>query len=365
MRILLTTDYYWPRIGGGVEVVVQQVAERLARRGHQVAVLTLNTQRAPRSEEVCGVGVRRVRGLELTRWLGMQLTLPLDLPGFASFVDSWKPEVVHAHNTFFLSTVLAILFRRRIPTVVTLHLGPVSDSMGRLVALYERVVSRRLLRAADQVTVVSALAAQAWPEATVIPNGVDTDVFRPLSSNGDQNFRVMFVGRLIANKGPQRLMEAIPSMDPGVTVVFVGDGPLRGTLEARARNLGVAHRVTFTGVLSDVHRVLPTASVLVRPCDTEGMSLAVLEALASGVPVIASEVSAGDLIEHGVNGFRLRDNSPDEIAGAVRQLHQSPDARRHEMAVAARRTAERFSWDKPVSEYEQVYAALVRGRRAA
>lgn len=358
MRVLLTTDYYWPHIGGGVQVVVQQVAERLAQRGHGVAVLTLNTRRALQEEWLNNVAVSRVPALELTRLLGMQFTAPLNPFKLRARLRSFQPHVVHAHNRFFTTSVFATLFRGRTPIVFTLHLGPVR--MGRAVALYERLISRRLLRAADKVTAVSPLAAQVWPQARVIPNGVATELFRP-AAEARQGFKVLCVGRLIRNKGPQRVLEAIPYMDPEIKVAFVGDGPLRSALQARARQLGVADRVAFEGEREDVHRLLPTGSLLVRPSDTEGMSLAVLEALACGLPVVASPAAAAGLIEHGVNGFSLTEMSPGEIGQYVNRLHKSPEEWR-ELSRNARCTAERFSWEKAVDAYEELYESMLRGK---
>lgn len=312
-------------------------------------------------ERVNSVAIFRVPALEVTRLLGMQLALPLHLLRFALFLRSYQPDVVHVHGRFFATSLLAMLFRQHTPLVFTLHLGPVR--MGKAVALYERVISRRLLRAANTVTAVSCLAAQVWPGARVIPNGVDIERFQP-STNGRDGFRVMCVGRLVRNKGPERLLEAVPHMYPGIKVIFLGDGPLRSRLQVRTRQLGVADRVTFAGMRGDVHRVLPAGSLLVRVCDTEGMSLAVLEALACGLPVIASPASAGDLIEHGVNGYRLAEMSPGEIADYVNRLYLSPE-RLREMSGEARRTAERFSWEKAVDAYEEVYAELLRGKRDA
>lgn len=361
MRLALITDYYWPHIGGGVEVVVQQLAERLALRGHTVSVLTLNTEGAPFKERINNVNVFRLPSLELTHLVGMQLAIPLNPLMLASFLRFCQAEVIHVHNRFFTASALAISLRNGTPAVFTLHLGPVA--MGKAVSLYERVISKGLLRAANTVTAVSHLAAKVYPGSRVIPNGVDIERFQPPLTEKD-GFKVMCVGRLIRNKGPLRLLEAIPHMHPDVSVVFVGDGPLRSSLEARSVQLGIADRVLFQGIRPDVHLILPTASLLVRASDTEGMSLAVLEALACGLPVIASPASAGDLIEHGVNGFRLEEMSPEEIAGYVNQLHSGPRKLR-EMSFEARRTAERFSWEKSLDEYEEVYRDTVRGKRDA
>lgn len=346
MRLLLTTDYYWPHIGG-TEVVVKQLAERLARRGHTVFVLTLNTQGGLRREHLQGVTIFRVPALDLTPLLGKQLAVPLDPFRFAAILRICQPDLIHIHNQFFTSSLL------------TLHLGPAGKR--DIVALYETLVMPRLLAAADRVTAVSPLVAQTWAGTRVVPNGVDLAVFRP-SPHERQSFTVLFLGRLIPNKGPHRLLEAVPHLDAGITVTFIGDGPLYQQLRQRARQLGVADRVTFAGARPDPHRFLPTGSVLVRPSDTEGLFLAVLEALACGLPVIASPAAAATIIEHGRNGYRLSDNSPHEIAYYVNQLYRSPRLWK-EMSSQARCTAERFPWEKTVALYEELYQDLLKRSR--
>ncbi len=355
----MTTDYYWPHVGGGVQAVVEHVAERLVQRGHRVSIITLNTRGAPANQRRNGVWVFRLACLELAALIGLQLAVPLEPWRFWWLLRRLRPDLLHVHNRFFTTTVLGVLFRRRTPVVFTIHLGPVS--IGKTVDLYEGMISPRLLNAASAVTAVSSLAAQVWPSAKVIPNGVDTELFKP--SSGRHNFMAVFLGRLIRNKGPQRLLEAVPYLPPEIRIVFVGDGPLRSKLESRTRDLGAMDRVVFLGERSDVHRILPLAGVLVRVSDTEGMSLAVLEALACGIPVIASAAGAGGLIEHGVNGFLLLDTSPREVARYIDHLFRDPQLSER-MSHAARRTAESYSWERCADAYEQTYAETVEKHAA-
>lgn len=361
MRITITTDYYWPHIGGGVEVVTRQVAERLAERGHQVSVLTLNTRKAKALELLNGVGVVRLPALETTRLVSLQSAVPRNPLGVWTALRWLKPDLVHVNGRFFATSVLSMLFKGRMPAVLTLHVAPVR--MGRLVRLYERVVTPRLVRAATAVTAISPLAAQVCPQATVIPNGVDTQKFHPVQGKWE-GFRVLYVGRLIRNKGPQRLLESVPLLHPAVRVMFVGDGPMRSQLEERAKALGVKDRVTFLGTRDDVDQILPYANLFVRPSDTGAGDLAVLEALACGVPVLASHASAGEFIEHGVNGYILRKNTPAEIASLINMAYCFPETL-GPMAREARRTAEGFSWETSVDKYEQLFLEVVaRSRRS-
>lgn len=355
MRILLTTDYYWPCKGGGVEVVVKQLAERLARNNHDVMVLTLNVKKAPRHEWINGVEVVRVPAVEITPLVRMQLALPLAIWEIPLSIRRFKPDIIHMHNRFYTTSAIVSLVKGKIPSVFTLHLGPIS--MGKLVHIYEKVISKRILKASDCITAVSDWAAQVWPGCRVIKNGVDTDLYHPLYSFVTRN-SVLCVGRLIQNKGPHRLVEAVPYLNRNLNVIFVGNGPMKKELENRVTDLGVTSRVNFLGETPEVFSHLSQGLALVRASDTEGMSLCVLEALSCGVPVIASPVAAGEMIRDKINGYIIEKDNPQEIASAVNSLYLD-DQLWLNMSKTARSTAEKYSWDNSIEQYEMAYKEIL------
>jgi glycosyltransferase involved in cell wall biosynthesis len=361
MRILLTTDYYWPCKGGGVEVVVKQLAERLARNNHTVMVLTLNVKNAPRHEWLNGVEVVRIPATEITPIVRMQLAIPLTPWEIPLAIRRFKPDIIHMHNRFYTTSAVVSLVKGKIPSVFTLHLGPVS--MGKLVRIYEKVISNHILKASDCITAVSDWASQVWPDCSVIKNGVDTDLYHPVSPPVTRN-SVLCVGRLIQNKGPHRLIEAVPFVDRNLNIVFVGNGPMRKELEKRVTDLGVDSRVQFLGETPEVFSHLSRGLALVRASDTEGMSLCVLEALSCGIPVIASPVAAGEMVQDGINGYVIEKDNPQEMASAVNSLYLDNQLWL-KMAKAARATAEKYSWDNSVEQYELVYKKYSRTRGAS
>ena len=227
---------------------------------------------------------------------------------------------------------------------------------------YERSIGSRILAASTRVIAVSeAVAAHvidlgAIPEkVVVVPNGVDTELFRP--PEGPRSTQITFVGRLISNKRPEDALEAFARLGRDEwQLVFVGDGPMRRGLEARASELGITGRVRFLGTRTDIPQLLAESAIVVRPSLTEGRSLAILEAMATGLPVVATAVGANpDLVTHGKTGVIVPVGDDEAIAQALVGLARHPD-RARAMGRAARFDVEcRFGMRAMVSAYQQLY----------
>jgi glycosyltransferase involved in cell wall biosynthesis len=133
-------------------------------------------------------------------------------------------------------------------------------------------------------------------------------------------------------------------------LVFVGDGPMRRGLEARASELGITGRVRFLGTRTDIPQLLAESAIVVRPSLTEGRSLAILEAMATGACVVASDITPNrELIDDGVTGVLTPVGRPDLLAQALRRL-VADESRRSAIGNAAREAALRSSWDSTASK---------------
>lgn len=163
---------------------------------------------------------------------------------------------------------------------------------------------------------------------------------------------IVFVGRLVANKGAASLLRAVAGL-PGTTLLLVGDGPLRARLEALAGRLGIADRVTFVGWLQshgDVLKAMQSAKMLVMCSLSEGGPRVALEAMACGVPVVATKVGVmPDVIEDGVNGVFTTGESGDLREKIAAMLHD--DERREAMGMAAQAVRGRFDFDTLIKGY--------------
>ena len=375
LRIDVFTDYFPPHIGGGVERVVYELCRRLARQGHVLRVFTFNTDCAPAHEVMEGVRVYRAPAIQLTRFTRMQASLsPGLLPLAWRLARSQPPDVIHAHNLFFFSTLSALFLRHVLkrPLVTTLHVGSLRQlggTSGLLASTYERVVGRAVVRSSDRLIAVSGAVARharrlgAGQEVVrVIANGVDIDRFHPAIGHRNGAFRIACVGRLIFNKGPQYLVEAAPQVlraRPEAEFVFVGDGPLRPQLEKRARQLGVSHRTTFLGTRPDVASILQTCHLLARPSLLEGMPLTVLEAMACGLPVVATPISGtAELVRDGENGLLVPPADPASLARAILRLMEYELLREAQGREARRLVEHGYTWDAVAAKTLAVYREL-------
>jgi glycosyltransferase involved in cell wall biosynthesis len=330
---------------GGAERVVSSLAHGLSDRGHDVAV---SGAAGPLDAEL-GRDIRRLvlpeRGrspLGVMEWTALE----------AVFIRAFRPHVVHAHNT--KATVIAAAAGRlargpRRPPVLATHHGAAQDDRERAARLLER--------AADEVVCVSEDLLPAFSGAVqVIHNGVAAALPSERGVGGDPTV-VAFVGRLVDVKNPERFLRAAALVGGGARFVVVGDGALRPSLEALARQLGVD--VTFTGAVPDARRDIANADLMVVSSDSEGQSIATLEALAAGTPVVSTPVSgmAGLLTEPGA-GIVAPDFTPEALAAAITELVGDPVRRRGMGAAGAKLVLERFSADVMVDAYERRYRLL-------
>jgi glycosyltransferase involved in cell wall biosynthesis len=339
----MLTDYFHPHIGG-VEEAVYAVSRRLVERGYGVHVVTLNTDQAPRYENVDGITVHRAASIDLTNVIRLQSAVSAEVVSLALRVArDVRPDVIHTHNLFFSTSLVAVGLKMLLglPLVTTMQLGAMDQMSGlsRLAACtWEHSVGRLVARVSDRMVAVSravgdhAVRLGCRPDSVrVIPNGVDLDRFHPTvvaSTDEPPRRRIGLIGRLIANKGPQYIVEAAPLIldrHPDVEFVVVGDGPLRGPLEARVAEQGFGPAFSFLGARSDVADILRTCSLAVRPSLSEGLPLAILEAMASGLPVVATPVGGTpEIVLDGQTGYLIPPRSPEALAAAINRLLADP-----------------------------------------
>ncbi|MFI9270102.1 glycosyltransferase family 4 protein [Kitasatospora sp. NPDC052896] len=359
--ILQITPYYPPHLGG-LERVVENLAAGLADR-HEVQVLTttIGAEGAPRRSRQGAVTVRRHRSVEVAH-------TPL-VPGLLlSLLRRPRGTLLHLHSAHALLPELVALTARlrRQPFVLHFHLDvDASGRLGRLLPAYKKHVFGPVLRAAAAVIVLTEAQAEfvrrtyRVPERRIhiVPNGVDRGYFMPVREVAERPLELLYVGRLSAQKNVARLLAAIALLRAPVRLRIVGDGELRGQLEAQAIELGLT-QVDFAGARlgPELVRAYAEADAFVLPSDKEGMPLVALEAMAAGLPVIATDVP-GNAELLGDIGL-LAAPEPAALAAAIDAVAGDPELR----ARLARRSAEAapaFAWDAVVRRVERVYAEVL------
>jgi glycosyltransferase involved in cell wall biosynthesis len=303
-------------------------------------------------------------GMSVSPWLLYRATLPLIHRLCAA---EGRPDVIDAHYVYPDGVAAAWLGRRLgLPVVVT--------ARGTDINLLPRyAIPRRLIRGVIRDTAalitVSGALKQALIElgappdkVTVLRNGVETTLFRPpinraaaRTALGLTGPTLISVGLLIERKGHDRVIEAMQSL-PGFTLLIAGEGPERPRLTAMIDRLGLADRVRLLG--SCPHAALPeiygAADALVLASSREGWANVLLEAMACGTPVIASNIWGNpEVVQTRAAGLITEHNSAEAIAAAVRRLFADlPDR------AATRAYAERFSWDDTTAGQLRLFREL-------
>jgi len=372
LNILVTCDWFSPDTGGGAERVAFEVSLRLAAAGHRITVLATRPRGHHSFELPPGIELTTVPAHSLSGLLHAQASLA---PGLVTAtgrtIAAVRPDVVWGHSLQFQTTPMAAVSarRHRVPFVVTAHIGDlraVHGPIGLAARTHEATVGRVILRfAARAIAVSDAVAAHLRSLAPrlpvdVVPNGVDLSRFRAEEPVPHDGLRVGFLGRLIPNKGPDVAVLAVAeAVRRGVdaSLSLAGDGPERGNLERLAASAGVRGRVHFEGFRPDPETWLRGIDVLVRPSVTEGMPLGVLEAMASGVVVIASDVPGNaSLLRDGDTGILVPIGDHGALARALERVHRDPS-----LCMGMRRAGlsavTALSWDRTT---ELTQAALER-----
>jgi glycosyltransferase involved in cell wall biosynthesis len=367
-NVVQVTGYYPPHLGG-VEYCALNISRELGRRGQRVTVLTSALGGEATGPAAAGDPVvKRLRALEIAH-------TPI-MAGLAW--NLWRESrraVIHLHVSHVWSdvvtTVVAALGRR--PLVSHFHMDtPPSGRWGFVFVLYKKLLLGLLLRRAATVIALSGEQAQLLTERyrveprriRVIPNGVSADFFRTTGDAATADatgvLRLLFVGRMATQKDLPLLVATAQLLGPKVTVDIVGDGELRREIAELAQAVPEG-RVRMWGALAGDALLARyrEADVFVMTSEREGMPLALLEAMASGLPVVASDVQGLREFVGGV-GLLVSDRSP---AGFAEQIERLIDDRalRTKLGEASIAAVQSRRWDALAGDVLEAYE-LAGGR---
>jgi sugar transferase (PEP-CTERM/EpsH1 system associated) len=236
---------------------------------------------------------------------------------------------------------------------------------------------RRACRPAVHRYVPMSLDLARWLEVAVhvrpsrirqAYNGVDTERFRPSTGveSARETIRIGTVGRLDPVKNHAALLRAVrvlldrhPGLDAVLRLTVVGDGPQRGVLESLTGELGLLRCVEFTGTRDDTASIMRSFDVFVLPSVNEGISNTILEAMASGLPVLAARVGGNpELVVHGKTGLLYEPAAEDGLVAGLSRYLDEPDLRRAHGAAGRQRARDNFSLDAMVQRYLDIYDEL-------
>jgi glycosyltransferase involved in cell wall biosynthesis len=373
VRVCYVLSKFHPHASGAERQALAQGVE-LVRRGHRVHVVTQAISGCPRDETIGGVEVHRwVRPIRLGPLFGITF-----VAGMVRALRRLRPEydLIHTHQGLWeaISTGAGRSWLGGAPTLIQPASSGYYGEAEELARTKGFSGLRRLILRNTAFAAISADLEAQWlalgvPGRDMVRtvSGVDADHFRPGPSFVETSLpprpRVVFTGRLHPQKNLDLLLNAWPAVlaATSATLVLVGDGPERTRLEAMATDLGIADRVVFAGSVADPAEYLRAADVFVLPSLAEGMSNSLLEAMATGLPCVASEIGGNtDLLGDGVGMLVPTANVSDWTEALVGLLEDR--GRAGMMGEAARRRIEEtYSLPRVVDRYLVLYQRLLAG----
>lgn len=375
MRILVLVHEY-PPVGGGGGRVAEDVCRELARRGHEIKVLTAHMKGLPYRDDQGGFEVIRLRSARQQSFRASFFSMAAYV--FAGFWASlrllkrWRPDVIHVHFAVPAGALAWILFHLTgIPYLLTSHLGDVPGGVPEKTRTWFRFVypfTPPIWRDAKRVVVVSRytqqLAEKLYPvKMDVIPNGIDLSLGGQTELTVHTPPRIMFAGRFVPQKNPLQVVRVLSQLtDLDWECVMLGDGPLLEQVRQSVASHKLEKRFTLPGWVTpqDVIDWFEKGDILFMPSLSEGLPVVGVQALVKGLAVAASRVGGFiDLVEEGENGHLF---SYDDEAAAVQAL-RSLLTDREKLLRARQRSRElvvRFDIVSAVDAYEAKLKELLQ-----
>lgn len=371
MNIALVSPYFPPHIGG-VESRVLNTARHMVRRSHSVTVFTSLLPKTEEIESYDGIEIKRVKPALMLYKTPITPKLNRMLRDY-DVVDAHSPPPVHSYYAACACKA------HKIPFVLTYHCDlEIPSLLGKIiVGIYNKTLGYYTMKNSDKIIVTTASYAATsralWKyDTTVIPTGVDTNVFKP-----DDKIRnairdkynmeksdcvVLFVGRLAAHKGLEYLIRS--AKYTSAKYLIVGSGEMRNKLEVMAKKENLRGRIIFAGNVDD--ESLPAyynaADIFVLPSVTrlEAMGLVILEAMACSKPVIVSDLpGVRELVTDRKDGLRVEAMNEKPLGEKINYLQSSPEIRRSFGETGRKKIQASFSWEKIIEKIEAVYHEVI------
>ena len=397
MKILMLTWEYPPRIVGGIARVVHDLSKRLIKDGHEVTVVTYRDNAdVPEYENDKVVNVYRVDNYMIhpnnfIDWI-MQLNFNMLSKATEIINKEGGFDVIHAHDWLVTYAAKSLKNAYDIPIVATIH----ATEAGRNSGIHDETqryindTEWLLTYEATEVIVnsnymkneIQRLFGLPFDKINVIPNGINLSNFTGIER--DYDFRrqyamdnekiILYVGRLVYEKGVQHLIAAMPKILSNyhdAKLIIAGRGGMMDELRAEASNLGLNDKIYFTGYLNSkqVQKMYKCADVAVFPSTYEPFGIVALEAMLAGVPTVVSDVGGLDeIVTHGVDGMKSYAGNANSIADSVTALLYDHQLATNVSKKAKQKVKDQFNWEKIAQDthftYEKAICQTMAERQA-
>ncbi|MGQ9641219.1 MAG: glycosyltransferase family 4 protein [Candidatus Bathycorpusculaceae bacterium] len=389
LTVLMLTWEFPPRIIGGISPHVYYLSQNLAKNGAKVYVVTCDFPGAPPREEIDGVEILRIDSYknpapDFATWVYlMNVNMQKEA---AALVDSLggRVDIFHAHDWLVANAGIGLKHVFRKPLIATMH----STEIGRRNGIhsdYERMIHEteawltyegwKVICCSNyMVSHVQWAFGLPKDKLIMIPNGVDTEVYEKLKKEELSQFRnkfalpeekiVLFVGRLVYEKGAHVFVNAVPKVLEKVNAKFivVGDGYMKEQLSNLVRSFGLAHKVLFTGFVDDetLRKLQKCADVSVVPSLFEPFGIVALEAMAAQSPVVVSDAGGlSEIVEHNVTGIKAYVNNPDSLAWGITRALLNGEYAKTVRANAYKKVREVYNWNNIAQKTKALYEIVL------
>ena len=388
LRVMMFTWEFPPRVIGGISPHVHFLSKSLAKEDVKVYVVTCDFPGAPAHEVIEGVEVYRIDSYknpapDFATWVYlMNLNMQKEAAAIVNSLED-KINVFHAHDWLVATAGIGLKHVFRKPLLVTMH----STEIGRRDGLHtntERMIHEteawltyeawKVICCSDYM-VSHVRWAFGLPEdkLVMIPNGVNINVYDKIESKLE-SFRarfalpeekiVLYVGRLVYEKGIHVLINAVPKVLEKVNAKFiiVGSGYMKDQLLNIVRSMSLEHKVLFLGFADDetLLRLQKCADVSVVPSLFEPFGIVALEAMAAKSPVIVSDTGGlSEIVKHNVTGFKAYPNNPESLAWGITKILLDENYRNYIRENAYKQVQEKYDWEKIALQTKAIYQAVL------
>ena len=369
----MTYHYFRPHLGG-LEEHVYQLSKRLVERGNRVTVITSNIglnryDIRPEFEVIDGIEIIRCKAKP---WLFRSLKLI----GFKDKLKKVSPDIFHTHHPIPGVSDTTVFFAKShgFPSIVTYHADSAEDTFLNKTAtrIYIHLIGKKMIKVADKVIATTRSYAQTSPllnsfldKVVIIPNGVDVERFS--SSKGEKvrkkynlydKFVIFALGRMVPYKGFSYLIKAMSYLPKKYILILGGTGILRKKLERLTVKYNLENRVIFTGFIPEEEKpeYYAACDVFVLPSVSRGeaFGITLLEAMASGKPVIATDLPGVKEVA-GIGGMIVPPKNPKKLAIAIKTMsHKNINSNKLRRLIK-----KKFSWEKVVDKIVNVYKQVI------
>jgi len=387
MKILMLTWEYPPRVVGGISRVVYDLSHRLIKDGHEVTVVTYRDGDVPYFEDDKGVKVHRIDNYMINpnnfiEWI-MQMNFAMVGKANQIIAEEGTFDIIHAHDWLVAYAAKALKESFNIPIVSTIHATEAGRNSGIHDETQRYINDTEWMLTYESTEVIvnsnymknelQRLFGLPFEKINVVPNGVNLNAFAGIER--DYEFRrryamdnekiILFMGRLVYEKGIQNLIAAMPKILDGyhdAKLVVAGKGGMIDELRQQVHALGIDDKVYFAGYMNgkDVQKMYKAADISVFPSTYEPFGIVALEAMLSENPIVVSDIGGlNEIVQHRENGMKAYCGNPNSIADSVLELLFDHQLCSNIVKKAKNKVRNEYNWNKIAQDTHFTYQKAI------